>query len=60
MIGDVPAQLDLHGEDTMIRPLDDKIDLMTASLGSQVLDPRLGCLCVDPDALRDQRFEEMA
>ena len=51
MSGDVPAQLDLHGEDTMIRPLDDKIDLMTASLGSQVLDPRLGCLCVDPDTL---------
>jgi len=47
VVGDIHSQLDLHGEDAMIRPLDNEVDLMTASLGPQVFDLRLGCLCVD-------------
>lgn len=57
MIGDIPSQFDLHGEDATIRPLDDEVDLMTAPLGPEVFDFRLRRLCVDPDTLRDERFE---
>jgi hypothetical protein len=59
VVTDGPGELYLEGDHPLVWTHDDQVDLVTPVLRSQVTHLRLPRLRIDPDALRDQRFEEV-